>query len=208
MTNKILIGGLVAIAFVAGSMMTITADAKQEDNTTFFGLLMELETQIISMQTQIQQLDLFGEKGETGDKGDTSSQGPAGPQGEAGDLSEAKAFHFQRSNIGSPSEGFPLFGKTFNLSKDSPTLIQVDVVAKNNGAAGQFFDVHLLVDNVVVAKGFQTDPDGIWLDVGMNWAGVLEAGSHNVLVEMGSDFTGPVCNQDPQYCNLSILTVG
>ncbi len=86
MTNKILIGGLVVIAFVAGSMMTITADAKQEDNTAFFGLLMELETQIISMQTQIQQLDFLGE---TGDKGADGDKGATGDKGETGDAGQS-----------------------------------------------------------------------------------------------------------------------
>jgi len=99
MTNKILIGGLVAIAFVAGSMMTITADAKQEDDTTFFGLLMELETQIISMQTQIQQLDLFGEKGETGEKGPDGDKGETGDTGDKGPVGTFPSYYVASDDV-------------------------------------------------------------------------------------------------------------
>jgi len=69
MTSKTIIAGLVAIAFVAGSMTIVTADAKKGDSTleAIFGLVMELETQIISMQSEIIALSTGGTGG-TGPK--------------------------------------------------------------------------------------------------------------------------------------------
>jgi len=77
----------VVCAFVAGSLVTgatVFADPDDDDEISFFGLIMELETQIISLQTQIQQLSFLGEKGETGDKGPTGDTGPTGDAGPAG----------------------------------------------------------------------------------------------------------------------------
>ena len=85
MTSKTIIVGLVALAFVAGSMMTVTADAKKDDATleAIFGLVMELETQIISMQTEIISLSTGG----IGPQGETGPQGEKGDKGDSGVLS-------------------------------------------------------------------------------------------------------------------------
>ncbi len=89
--KKLLVLTTIAVLATGLTLSTTldTAEAQNQDpgSPQFFGLLMELETQIISMQTQIQQLDFLGEKGPDGDKGETGDKGPdgdKGPQGPAG----------------------------------------------------------------------------------------------------------------------------
>ena len=85
MTKTITIG-IIALAFVAGSIMTGTpanAGTHDDGGNEFLALLMQLETQIISMQTQIQQLQLLpGPQGDPGPQGPQGSQGSQGPEGE------------------------------------------------------------------------------------------------------------------------------
>jgi len=112
MINKTIIAGLVAIAFVAGSMMTVNmADAKKGDNLeTFFGLLMELETQIISMQTEILALSTGGTGG-TGPQGPQGETGPAGPQGETGPAGEINFKTYKLEIESEPAQsGFAVAG--------------------------------------------------------------------------------------------------
>ena len=84
--NKIIIP-VLAIAFVAGSLVTgaaVFADPDDDDEISFFGLIMELETQIISLQTQLQQLVTTGGTGDAGPEGPQGEQGPQGETGPAG----------------------------------------------------------------------------------------------------------------------------
>ena len=102
MTNKTIMIGLVAIAFVAGSIMTgNTANAGTHNGggNEFLALLMELETQIISMQTQIQQLDFLGEKGETGDKGPDGDKGATGDTGDQGPVGTFPSYYVASDDV-------------------------------------------------------------------------------------------------------------
>lgn len=93
MISKTIIVLAIAVAFVAGTMVTGTTVLADEDENKsknaklslgdLFGLLMELETQIISMQTQIQLLTIGG-TGEQGPQGSTGETGPSGADGAAG----------------------------------------------------------------------------------------------------------------------------
>ena len=80
MTKTILYGAFVAIAAaLVGAATFANAASPHEEDSQLFGLIMELETQIISLQTQLQQLQLL--PGPPGPKGDTGAQGPQGPPG-------------------------------------------------------------------------------------------------------------------------------
>lgn len=88
--TKTTILGIAAIAFIAGSVATgsFAYAAKDDVKTTIsleglFSMLMELETQIISMQTQLQQLQLLpGPQGPQGEQGPQGVQGQQGPPGQ------------------------------------------------------------------------------------------------------------------------------
>jgi len=87
--KKLLVLTTIAVLATGLTLSTTldTAEAQNQDpgSPQFFGLLMELETQIISMQTQIQQLELLGGvPGPQGPEGDDGTPGAEGPQGPAG----------------------------------------------------------------------------------------------------------------------------
>ena len=89
MTHKTITIGLVALAFVAGSIMTGTIAFADEDGYSgdLLGLIMELETQIISIQTEILQLELHeGPQGPAGPPGTNGMNGADGAKGDKGDV--------------------------------------------------------------------------------------------------------------------------
>jgi len=194
---------IAAIAFVAGTITTGTiAFADEDENTQLLGLLMELETQIISMQTEILQLGF--NMGEPGPQGET---GPQGPQGETGLSGEVLVFNVQGPRFVNAPVDTVLMSKSFVLSVPSSVLVQVDAIGLNRGAANQLFWYDLEVDGNQVAETLSSAA-GVeeWNQAGLNWAGELGVGSHTIEVKLVVAFTGNICSG--KDCNLSILAVG
>ncbi len=204
MTKTIMIL-VIAAAFVAGSIGTGTTVFAEEKDIQLLGLLMELETQIISMQTEILQLGFnMGEPGPQGPQGET---GPQGPQGEIGPLSETLAFNVQGIRFVNAPVDTVLMSQSFDLSVPSSVLVQVDAIALNRGAADQLFWYDLEVDGNQVAETLSSAAVvNSWNQAGLNWAGELGVGSHTIEVKLVVGFTGNICSG--KDCNLSILAVG
>ena len=204
MTKTIMIL-VIAAAFVAGSIGTGTTVFADSGTTELLALLMELETQIISMQTEILQLGF--NMGEPGPQGPQGEIGPQGPQGETGPSSETLAFNVQGVRFVNAAVDTVLMSQSFDLSVPSSVLVQVDAIALNRGAADQLFWYDLEVDGNQVAETLSSAA-GIeeWNQAGLNWADELGAGSHTIEVKLVVGFTGNICSG--KDCNLSILAVG
>ena len=204
MTKTIMIL-VIAAVLVAGSIGTGTTVFADEENTQLLELLMELETQIISMQTEI--LLLGFNMGEPGPQGPQGEIGPQGPQGETGPSSEVLVFNVQGPRFVNAPVDTVLMSKSFVLSVPSSVLVQVDAIGLNRGAANQLFWYDLEVDGNQVAETLSSAA-GIeeWNQAGLNWAGELGVGPHTIEVKLVVAFTGNICSG--KDCNLSILAVG
>ena len=187
---------VIAAAFVAGSIGTGTTVFAEEKDIQLLGLLMELETQIISMQTEILQLGF-----------NMGEPGPQGPQGEIGPLSETLAFNVQGIRFVNAPVDTVLMSQSFDLSVPSSVLVQVDAIGLNRGAPDQLFWYDLEVDGNQVAETLSSAAVvNSWNQAGLNWAGELGVGSHTIEVKLVVAFTGNICSG--KDCNLSILAVG
>jgi len=82
----------IVAAFVAGTLVTNApqiAQAAQSDEliATLLDLVIDIETQVIALQTEVTQIELAeGPAGPQGETGDTGPQGPTGPEGAIGVL--------------------------------------------------------------------------------------------------------------------------
>jgi len=204
MTKTIMIL-VIAAVLVAGSIGTGTTVFADEENTQLLELLMELETQIISMQTEI--LLLGFNMGEPGPQGPQGEIGPQGPQGETGPSSEVLVFNVQGPRFVNAPVDTVLMSKSFVLSVPSSVLVQVDAIGLNRGAADQLFWYGLEVDGNKVAETLSSAAGrDEWNQAGLNWAGELGVGAHTIEVKLVVAFTGNICSG--KDCNLSILAVG
>jgi len=203
--------GLVAIAFVAGSIMTGTMASAQKGgvgDNLIVDALNSIATAITGIDPNVTvdptpvtvnvdptPITINAPQGEKGDKGDP------------GTLSETAVFNVQGIRFVNAPADTVLLSQSFDLTVPSSVLVQVDAIGLNRGAADQLFWYDLEVNGNQVAEtlqsaaGFQE-----WNQAGLNWAGELGVGSHTIEVKLVVGYTGNICSG--KDCNLSILVVG
>ena len=120
MTQKTIMIGLVAVAFVAGSIMTGTMASAQQGgvgDNLIIDALNSIATAItgipdptvdvdVTVPEDAIQVDVVGVEGPTGDKGSTGDQGPVGEQGPAGPVGSIKTYTLNTSGQGNANALF------------------------------------------------------------------------------------------------------
>jgi len=242
MTNKTIMIGLVALAFVAGSIMTnsaIFADDDYDDDEygyndnhdnsknaklslgDLFGFLMELESQIISMQTQIQLL-ATGDTGGVGPQGEQGLQGETGPpgtngvngaKGDKGDMGDAVTVrHFADSqSFGgiNPAVGKVLMSNSFTTTGSALVSSTATINTAPYGVPiGSFTSgaLELKIDGLVVDQG-RAASSGSAHEIPFHGAITVSAGSHTVEIVVTEAKYIQICQNSvlTQICGLDTL---
>jgi len=216
MTSKTIIIGLVAIAFVAGSIMTGTiAEAKKEDkgDNLIVDALNNIATAISGINPNVTvdptPITINAPQGEKGDKGETGADGAKGDQGDLGPAPQA--FHLKGTSTSSGNVAVNGLSKTFTLSEATIVFVSSDVETKFSIPASQLVRAEIEIDGSVVSIGPVLDDDGLALMLfpsHVSWTGQLSAGTHTISTHVFTTVGGTVCPIIGHGCNMNILVLG
>jgi len=199
MTNKIIIAGLVAFAFIAGSVMTTSmAYAADKPNGQPFQALWDA---IGDLQAEIANIELT-----------PGPQGEQGPPGADGQPAVVQSFHVQGSDpITDPNDGdlIPGLSQTFTTTESGRIYVSSNI---------QFASLDDLSDEgaikvVVDGETKQLSPIGNSnaqaeeIPLTVSWSGTIDAGEHTVEIQANPSVlqTGASYCISNVRCHLDVL---